>query len=141
MLGDVLGIDFVYMDGTCKMGDLVLYLKLLRKMGSNGADAIPRVDEAGGSELTMETKITTLDSQTYTPRVDKQVPVPALKKLIASITNVLLEQQCLIGRRRVLKDDELLSSDHVEDGYTLHLIVRHPSPSTIVGGFTKSYSN
>lgn len=45
----------------------------LRRMGSNGADAIPRVDEAGGSEPTIEIKIKTLDSQTYTLRVDKQV--------------------------------------------------------------------
>ncbi|XP_041013883.1 pentatricopeptide repeat-containing protein At1g11710, mitochondrial-like [Juglans microcarpa x Juglans regia] len=120
-------------DGACMMGDLVLYLKLLRKIGSNGADAIPRVDEVGGSELTIETKITTLDSQTYTLRVDKQVPIPALKELIVSITNVLLEQQCLIGRRRVLKDDQLLSSYHVEDGYTLHLVVQHPFPPSSKG--------
>ena len=42
-------------------------------MGNNGADAIPRVDEAGGAEATIEIKLKTLDSQTYTLRVDKQV--------------------------------------------------------------------
>lgn len=36
-------------------------------------DPIPRTDEAGGSEATIEIKIKTLDSQTYTLRVDKQV--------------------------------------------------------------------
>ncbi len=45
----------------------------LRRMGSNGVDAIPSSDEAGGSEPTIEIKIKTLDSQTYTMRVDKQV--------------------------------------------------------------------
>lgn len=42
-------------------------------MGSNSADAVPRVDEAGGSETMIEIKIRTLDNQTYTLRVDKQV--------------------------------------------------------------------
>lgn len=44
-----------------------------RRMGSNGVDSLPRADEAGGSEATIEIKIKTLDSQTYTLRVDKQV--------------------------------------------------------------------
>lgn len=42
-------------------------------MGSNGVDSLPRADEAGGSEATIEIKIKTLDSQTYSLRVDKQV--------------------------------------------------------------------
>lgn len=45
----------------------------LRRMGNNGADAIHRVDEAVGAEATIEIKLKTLDSQTYTLRVDKQV--------------------------------------------------------------------
>ncbi|KAG2668514.1 hypothetical protein I3760_15G164500 [Carya illinoinensis] len=102
-------------------------------MGSNGADAIPRVDEAGGSEPTIEIKIKTLDSQTYTLRVDKQVPVPALKEQIASITGVLSDQQRLICRGKVLKDDQLLSAYHVEDGHTLHLVVRQPFPPSSEG--------
>ncbi|XP_062158133.1 ubiquitin-like domain-containing protein CIP73 isoform X2 [Alnus glutinosa] len=95
-------------------------------MGSNGVDSLPRADEAGGSEATIEIKIKTLDSQTYTLRVDKQVPVPALKEQIASVTGVLSEQQRLICRGKVLKDDQLLSAYHVEDGHTLHLVVRQP---------------
>lgn len=94
-------------------------------------DSIPGVDEAGGSEATIEIKIKTLDSQTYTLRVDKQVPVPALKEQIASVTGVLSEQQRLICRGKVLKDDQLLSAYHVEDGHTLHLVVRQPiTPSS-----------
>ena len=42
-------------------------------MGSDGADKIPRSEAAEGSEPTIEIKIKTLDSQTYTLRVDKQV--------------------------------------------------------------------
>ncbi|KAF3667252.1 hypothetical protein FXO37_10109 [Capsicum annuum] len=55
------------------------------------------------------------------------VPVPALKEQIATVTGVLTEQQRLICRGKVLKDDQLLSAYHVEDGHTLHLVVRQPS--------------
>ncbi|XP_023761475.1 ubiquitin-like domain-containing protein CIP73 isoform X1 [Lactuca sativa] len=82
--------------------------------------------EGNTSEATVEIKIKTLDSQTYTLRVDKRVPVPALKEQIASVTGVLSEQQRLICRGKVLKDDQLLSAYHVEDGHTLHLVARQP---------------
>lgn len=39
-----------------------------------------------------------------------QTPVPALKEQIASVTGVLSEQQRLICRGKVLKDDQLLSA-------------------------------
>ncbi|KAG4378798.1 hypothetical protein GLYMA_17G106000v4 [Glycine max] len=81
---------------------------------------------AESSETTIEIKIKTLDSQTYTLRVDKQMPVPALKEQIASVTGVLSERQRLICQGKVLKDDQLLSAYHVEDGHTLHLVVRQP---------------
>lgn len=101
---------------------------------SEAAKATAGGDIAESSEATVEIKIKTLDSQTYTLRVDKSVPVPALKEQIASVTGVLSEQQRLICRGRVLKDDQLLSAYHVEDGHTLHLVVRQPpqlsTPST-----------
>ncbi|XP_038889778.1 ubiquitin-like domain-containing protein CIP73 isoform X2 [Benincasa hispida] len=97
-------------------------------MGSNFIDATTSCGEADGSETTIEIKLKTLDSQIYTLRVDKQMPVPALKEQIASVTGVLSEQQRLICRGKVLKDDQLLSAYHVEDGHTLHLVVRQPLP-------------
>ncbi|KAG9156012.1 hypothetical protein Leryth_012084 [Lithospermum erythrorhizon] len=97
-------------------------------MGSNGADdvSISGNNEAKTSETMVEIKIKTLDSQTHTLRVDKYVPVPALKDQIATVTGILSEQQRLICRGKVLKDDQLLSAYHVEDGHTLHLVVRQP---------------
>ncbi|XP_022965612.1 large proline-rich protein bag6-B-like isoform X2 [Cucurbita maxima] len=97
-------------------------------MGSNVVGETTNCGEADGSETTIEIKIKTLDSETYTLRVDKQMPVPALKEQIASVTGVLSEQQRLICRGKVLKDDQLLSAYHVEDGHTLHLVVRQPLP-------------
>ncbi|PNT67057.1 hypothetical protein BRADI_3g19947v3 [Brachypodium distachyon] len=86
---------------------------------------------AEDSETTIEINIKTLDSQTYNLRVNKCVPVPLLKEKIATVTGILSEQQRLICRGRVLKDDELLSAYHVEDGHTLHLVVRQPGqPAT-----------
>lgn len=39
-----------------------------------------------------------------------QMPVPALKEQIASVTGVLSERQRLICQGKVLKDDQLLSA-------------------------------
>ncbi|KAE9609759.1 putative ubiquitin [Lupinus albus] len=93
-------------------------------MGSNVTEKIPSNSGTESSEPTIEIKIKTLDSQTYTLRVDKEMPVPALKEQIASVTGVLSERQRLICQGKVLKDDQLLSAYHVEDGHTLHLVVR-----------------
>nr|XP_048334815.1 ubiquitin-like domain-containing protein CIP73 isoform X3 [Ziziphus jujuba var. spinosa] len=101
-------------------------------MGSNFEGQTLGSDAVGGSEA-IEIKIKTLDSQTYTLRVDKQMPVPALKEQIASVTGVLSERQRLICRGKVLKDDQLLSAYHVEDGHTLHLVVRQPIPPSSEG--------
>lgn len=103
-------------------------------MESGGAEKIPGIIKAEASETTIEIKIKTLDSQTYTLKVDKQVPVPALKEQIASVTGVLSEQQRLICRGKVLKDDQLLSAYHVEDGHTLHMVVRQPALPSSNGG-------
>jgi uncharacterized ubiquitin-like protein YukD len=93
-------------------------------------------DQGECSDATVEIKVKTLDSQTYTLRVDKCMPVPALKEQIATVTGVLSDQQRLICRGKVLKDDQLLSAYHVEDGHTLHLVVRQPlqhPPSFMAG--------
>ncbi|XP_021860167.1 ubiquitin-like domain-containing protein CIP73 isoform X3 [Spinacia oleracea] len=87
-------------------------------------------DESGSLGAIIEIKIKTMDSQTYTLQVDKQMPVPALKERIASVTGVVTEHQRLICRGKVLKDDQLLSAYHVEDGHTLHMVVREPTASS-----------
>ncbi|KAG9451410.1 hypothetical protein H6P81_011375 [Aristolochia fimbriata] len=101
-------------------------------MATNGSDEviISGSNEAECSETMVEIKIKTLDSQTYTLKVNKFVPVPTLKQQIATVTGVLSEQQRLICRGKVLKDDQLLSAYHVEDGHTLHLVVRQPLQSS-----------
>ncbi|KAG6470782.1 hypothetical protein ZIOFF_071862 [Zingiber officinale] len=68
------------------------------------------IDATKDSQSTVEIKIKTLDSQTYTLQVEKSVPIPKLKEQIASITGVISEQQRLICRGKVLKDDEILST-------------------------------
>lgn len=47
-----------------------------------------------------------------------QVPIPALKEQIATVTGVLSEQQRLICRGKVLKDDQLLSA------YRIHFLLK-----------------
>jgi len=55
---------------------ILSFYRVLRgtwRMGSNGTEKIPINNSAESSETTIEIKIKTLDSQTYTLRVDKQV--------------------------------------------------------------------
>jgi hypothetical protein len=75
----------------------------------------PIQERSGGSggEVpgeTMEIKIKTLDSQSYTIRVAKNVAVPALKEHLATVVGVPADSQRLICRGKVLKDDQLLSA-------------------------------
>ncbi|KAJ0950118.1 putative Ubiquitin-like domain-containing protein [Helianthus annuus] len=114
----------------CKEGALASvqgFKQGIHTMASNhGGKGVMDAGSSDGnnSGTTVEIKIKTLDSQTYTMRVDKCVPVPALKEQIATVTGVLSDQQRLICRGKVLKDDQLLSAYHVEDGHTLHLVAR-----------------
>ncbi|KAJ3693402.1 hypothetical protein LUZ60_008882 [Juncus effusus] len=78
----------------------------------------------------IEIKIKTLDSQTHHLRVDKCLPVPLLKDQIADLTGIESNQQRLICRGKVLGDNENLSHYHVEDGHTLHLVVKQPPESS-----------
>ncbi|CAO2183905.1 unnamed protein product [Urochloa humidicola] len=88
--------------------------------GASSSTATPGDD----SESTIEINIKTLDSQVHKLRVNKNVPVSVLKEKIVEATGVPLDQQRLIFRGRVLKDDHLLSEYHLEDGFTLHLVAR-----------------
>ncbi|KAG7536885.1 Ubiquitin domain [Arabidopsis suecica] len=85
-------------------------------------------------ESTLELNIKTLDSRTYTFQVNKNETVSLFKEKIASETGVPVGQQRLIFRGRVLKDDHPLSEYHLENGHTLHLIVRQPAESVPSSG-------
>ncbi|KAM1223348.1 hypothetical protein ACFX2G_043334 [Malus domestica] len=75
----------------------------------------------------LEINIKTLDSQMYSFQVDKNMRVSLFKEKIADQTGVPVGQQRLIFRGRVLKDDHPLSEYHLENGHTLHLVIRQPS--------------
>nr|GMD10913.1 large proline-rich protein BAG6 isoform X1 [Ipomoea batatas] len=83
-----------------------------------------------GSELspsTVNINIKTLDSRTYAFDVDKNMQVSALKEKVATETGVPVAQQRLIFRGKALMDDHILSEYHLENGDTLHLVIRQPS--------------
>ncbi|KAI3938422.1 hypothetical protein MKW98_015321, partial [Papaver atlanticum] len=70
----------------------------------------------------------------YTFLVEKNMPVPLFKEKIAGTVGVPVDQQRLIFRGKVLKDNQCLSEYHVEDGHTLHLVARQPAqPQTSSG--------
>lgn len=80
-------------------------------------------------DSTLELNIKTLDSQTYTLRVNKNILVSLFKEKIANEVGIPVGQQRLIFRGRVLKDDHPLSEYHLENGHTLHLVVRQSAES------------
>ncbi|KAL8226915.1 hypothetical protein R6Q57_016747 [Mikania cordata] len=86
-----------------------------------------KYSDSMGSESTMEINIKTLDSQLHNFVVDKNMPVSKFKENIASEIGLSVEQQRLIFRGKMLKDDDLLSEYYVENGHTLHLVARQPS--------------
>ncbi|KAM5565255.1 ubiquitin-like domain-containing protein CIP73 [Rosa sericea] len=79
------------------------------------------------SDSTVEINIKTLESQIYSFQVEKNMLVSLFKEKIADQTGVPVGQQRLIFRGKVLKDDHPLSEYHLENGHTLHLVVRQPS--------------
>ncbi|KAK3231946.1 hypothetical protein Dsin_003827 [Dipteronia sinensis] len=81
------------------------------------------------SDSTVEINIKTLDSRIYSFQVDKSMSVSLFKEKIATDIGVPVGQQRLIFRGKVLKDDHLLSEYHLENGHTLHLVVRQPAQS------------
>ncbi|XP_019190057.1 PREDICTED: uncharacterized protein LOC109184507 isoform X2 [Ipomoea nil] len=88
----------------------------------------------GGSESspsTVNINIKTLDSRTYAFDVDKNMQVSALKEKVATETGVPVAQQRLIFRGKALMDDHILSEYHLENGDTLHLVIRQPSQSQL----------
>ncbi|KAM3317750.1 hypothetical protein ACQJBY_035453 [Aegilops geniculata] len=94
-------------------------------MADDGASGSTARDGADGPELaTIEINIKTLESQVHKLRIDKNETVLNLKEKIVDVAGIPVEQQRLIFRGRVLKDDHLLSEYHLEDGYTLHLVAR-----------------
>ncbi|CAN4094057.1 unnamed protein product [Withania somnifera] len=93
-------------------------------------------DSGESSESTVVLNIKTLDSQTYTFNVDKNLQVSALKDKLASQIGVPVEQQRLIFRGKVLKDNHPLSEYHVENGDTLHLVLRQSQSESLSGSST-----
>ncbi|WCJ44324.1 Ubiquitin-like superfamily protein [Euphorbia peplus] len=79
-----------------------------------------------GSDAIVELNVKTIDSQRYTFKVDRNMPVSAFKERIASEVGVPVGHQRLIFRGKVLKDEHLLSEYQVDNGHTLHMVVRQP---------------
>ncbi|XAR61575.1 hypothetical protein NMG60_11016032 [Bertholletia excelsa] len=84
-------------------------------------------DGGGDSESMVELNIKTLDSQIHSLEVGQSMPISLLKEKIAAEVDLPVEQQRLIFRGKLLKDDHLLSEYHVKNGDTLHLVARQPS--------------
>ncbi|KAL5718271.1 hypothetical protein ACHQM5_011192 [Ranunculus cassubicifolius] len=90
---------------------------------------------------TIGINVKNLESQVYSFQVNRNMLVSALKEKVASASGVAVEQQRLIFRGKVLKDDQRLSEYHVEDGNTLHLVIRPPVQSDTSTGTSSGETN
>ncbi|XP_024524635.1 large proline-rich protein BAG6-like [Selaginella moellendorffii] len=97
--------------------------------GANEGEAESSTGSGSSNSSTVEIRIRTLDSASHTVRVNKDISVPALKEQLQELVGIPAQDQRLICRGRVLKDDQLLSAYNVEDGHTLHLVAR-PQPQS-----------
>ncbi|KAL0545375.1 hypothetical protein IC582_015255 [Cucumis melo] len=75
----------------------------------------------------IELNIKTLDSHIYSFHVNKDMPVQLFKEKIANEIGIPVNQQRLIFRGKVLKDECSLSEYYLENGHTLHLVERQPT--------------
>nr|XP_043622612.1 ubiquitin-like domain-containing protein CIP73 [Erigeron canadensis] len=95
--------------------------------GAITANANDIIVESTRHGTSVEINVMTLDSQLHSFNVDKNMQVSIFKDKIASEVALPVEQQRLIFRGKVLKDDDLLSEYHIENGHTLHVVARQPS--------------
>lgn len=86
--------------------------------GGDGAD--------GGALLSLNVRM--IDQRTFPISIRSGASVPQLKAVVEVETGVTLARQRLIFRGRVLKNDQKIAAYSLEDGHTLHLVVRADPP-------------
>ncbi|KAH9087525.1 hypothetical protein Ae201684P_000928 [Aphanomyces euteiches] len=90
------------------------------------------VSEAESAAL-IELKVKTLDHRLFRVTVRASSSVPQLKRMIEAETGVITDRQRLIFRGKVLKNENNLAFYALENGHTLHLVIRPadttPSPA------------
>lgn len=82
-----------------------------------GRDATSR-----GTWLSLNVR--TLDQMTYPISISSEASVPQLKEAVEMKTGIGFARQRLIFRGKVLKNDQDIRAYALEDGHTLHLVVR-----------------
>ncbi|XP_042393874.1 large proline-rich protein bag6-like isoform X1 [Zingiber officinale] len=108
---------------------------------ANDQSKCSATETSQSSDSTIQINVKSLDSQIYTFCLNKDAPIPSLKAMVANVSGIPVEQQRLIFRGKVLKDDQLLSDYHLEDGHTLHLVARPDEAQTQSGIVSGDHSN
>ncbi|CAL0333178.1 unnamed protein product [Lupinus luteus] len=104
----------------------------MANQGSNEGSSSGNIS-AESLDSTLQLNIKTLDSRMYSFQVDTNMSVSSFKEKIANEIGVPVNQQRLIFRGKVLKDEHILSEYHLENGHTLHLVERQPNQSQVSG--------
>ncbi|KAA0064627.1 large proline-rich protein bag6-B isoform X1 [Cucumis melo var. makuwa] len=103
----------------------LLKLNSMADHSHEGSSTSSNSGEPGTSII--ELNIKTLDSHIYSFHVNKDMPVQLFKEKIANEIGIPVNQQRLIFRGKVLKDECSLSEYYLENGHTLHLVERQPT--------------
>lgn len=91
-------------------------------MSTNTVDTTDSASASGGTRLSLNVR--TLDQMTYPISISSEASVPQLKEAVEMKTGIGFARQRLIFRGKVLKNDQDIRAYALEDGHTLHLVVR-----------------
>lgn len=89
---------------------------------STTVDTTDSASASGGTRLSLNVR--TLDQMTYPISISSEASVPQLKEAVEIKTGIGFARQRLIFRGKVLKNDQDIRAYALEDGHTLHLVVR-----------------
>lgn len=89
------------------------------------------------SDVEIVTEVTKISIQVKTPKekqtveVDENASIKSFKQAIsAKFGNAPIENLCLIFAGKMMKDHETLSTHHVKDGMTIHLVIKQSGGSS-----------
>ena len=97
-------------------------------------------DSANEEDKTMSVNIK-LQHDKHTVQISSKATVRDLKIKLAAMFEPNLDRLCLIFSGRILKDDQLLSSQKITDGVTMHLVIREEPKASSENNSSSSLSS
>jgi len=110
-------------------------------------DSLLQETSMGDSDVEIVTDVQKINIQVKTPKekqtveIEENASIKAFKEAIsAKFGSPPVENLCLIFAGKIMKDHETLTTHHVKDGMTVHLVIKGTSSSTAGGASTAATS-